>query len=225
LDFLKQFEPDVFWQQHGRKILWGVGIVLAIVLVVVWRQRQAAREETEAAMRLATAGDAASLSRIIQDYRGKEVAAQAAFRLAGLQFQQGNYPAAGEAYQSFLTQFPNHPLRESAQLGLAIVQEAEGNFEGAKTQYHQIVAEHPNGYTSVAARMGEARCAEALGQVKEARQMYEELLAMTQNSPWQAEAYLRWTVLSRSPEAAAPPPIAPQQSLTLSPPVMPSTEK
>ena len=29
--FLEQFEPNVFWQKHGRKILWGIGAVALVV--------------------------------------------------------------------------------------------------------------------------------------------------------------------------------------------------
>jgi tetratricopeptide (TPR) repeat protein len=195
--FLEQLEPDIFWEKHGRKVVSIIVAVLAVGVAAFLWQKHAAREEENAAARLAEARDAVSLQRIIQDYEGKNVAAAAMIRLADVYFRNGEYSEAVAVYQKFLTEYPRHPLVQAARLGLAAVQEAQGNLQAAKEQYLQLASSDPSGYVSLVARMGAARCAEALRQTKEARQMYEELLPAAQGSPWQSEAFIRWTVLSR----------------------------
>ena len=195
--FLEQFEPDIFWEKHGRKVVSITVAVLGLGVAAFLWQKRAAQEEENAAARLAEARDAVSLQRIIQDYPGKEVAAAAMIRLGDIYFRDGKYNEVVAVDQKFLTEYPRHPLVQAARLGLAAVQEAQGNLQAAKEQYLQLASSDPSGYVSLAARMGAARCAEALGQTKEARQMYEELLAAAQGSPWQSEAFRRWTVLSR----------------------------
>jgi TolA-binding protein len=217
VEFLQQFEPDVFWQKHSKQILTGAAIVVLIGLGVYFWQRQTAEQEEAAAAQLAAAIDPAALQRLAQDYRGKPIGAQALLRLAELEMQAGRNKEAGESFQSFLSQFPNHPMAESAQLGLAVVQESQGDFQGAKSQYQQVLLSHPSGFTAVSAKLGAARCAEALGLTKEALQAYEELRPVLRGSPWETEVSLRYMVLARSQPAlpAVPPPAPPATSLTI----------
>ena len=204
LEFLQQFEPDVFWEQHGKKIIIGVAAVVLIGLAAVYRQKVAAEQEEAAASELALAQDPAALQRIAQQYRGKPLSAQALLRLADEHVGAGHYKEAEAAFQQFLSEFPQHPVAESAQLGLAAAQEAQGNYEAARSQYQQVLSRFPNGYTLVPARLGVARCSEGLGLIKEALQGYEELRPVVQGSPWETEVFVRWTVLNRSRPAEAP---------------------
>jgi tetratricopeptide (TPR) repeat protein len=195
--FIGQFEPDLFWQEHGRKISFGIALIAVLGLAAFLWQKQTAQKAEAAATRLATAVDAISLQRFIQDYQGQDLVVSAMVRLGDLYFRDGRYAEAGAVYQKLLSSYPRHVLRDAANLGLAAVQEAQGNLEAAKTQYLQLLNANPSGYFALVARMGVARCAEFLGQTKEARQLYEEVLPLAQESQLQTEAYVRWTILSR----------------------------
>ena len=200
--FLEQFEPDLFWQAHGRKILWGIVGVLAVGVIVVQMQRQAAEREEEATVRLGQTTEPLALLQLAREYKGKEIGAQAYLRLANLQLQTGHLPETLAAYQEFLTVYPHHPLADAAQLGQAASLEAVGKLEDAKMQYAQI-ATRPNSYTVIAAKLGAARCAEALGQTKEAMQLYEELAPVVAGSQWALPVTIRLDVLARSREVVA----------------------
>ena len=213
-ELLTQLEPELFWQLHGRKIVWGVVAVLAAVVVVVQVQRQAADREVEAAERVAQTVDPGLLQPLAREYKGKNLGAQALLRLADVHSQAGRLTEAQAAYQEFLTVYPQHPLADSAQLGQAATLEAAGKFEDAKARYLQIVS-RPNSYATVAAKLGVARCAETLGQTKEARQYYEELAPAVAGTQWALPVALRLDVLARSKEAevAGVRPVAPTESL------------
>lgn len=199
VEFMNQFEPDLFWQRHGRKILWGVVVVLAVGVIAVQMQRQAAEREEEAAVRLAQATDPLTLGQLASEYKGKEIGAQACLRLANLQSQAGHLPETAAAYQEFLTVYPQHPLADAAQLGQAASLEASGKLEEAKIRYLQITT-RPSSYTVVAAKLGAARCAEALGQTKDAVQLYEELVPAVAGTQWAVPVAIRLDVLARSQE-------------------------
>ena len=201
-ELLTQLEPELFWQLHGRKIVWGVVAVLAAVVVVVQVQRQAADREVEAAERVAQTVDPGLLQPLAREYKGKNLGAQALLRLADVHSQAGRLTEAQAAYQEFLTVYPQHPLADSAQLGQAATLEAAGKLEDAKARYLQIVS-RPNSYATVAAKLGVARCAETLGQTKEARQYYEELAPAVVGTQWALPVALRLDVLARSKEAEA----------------------
>jgi len=214
IEFLQQFEPDVFWEKHGRKVIAIAVAALAVGAAVFLWQRHGIQEEENAALRLASARDAATLQGIIQDYPGKNVAADAMMRLGDVYYREGKYDEAAAVYQKFLAEYPRHPLVQSGRFGLAAVQEAKGNFHAARDQYLQLATADRGGYLFLAAGMGAARCAESLGQTKEARQMYEELFAAAQGSLWQSECARRWRVLSRDlpPEPVQPAPTQPAPS-------------
>jgi predicted negative regulator of RcsB-dependent stress response len=192
-----QFDFEVFWAEHGKKILIGVLAIVALGGIFLFRKNQADQRLEQAAARLATARDPASLEQVAREFAGTYTALEALSRLADEQYHEGKYSDAAGTFERILKEFPSHPLAESARLGLAEIQEAEGNFEAAKQLYATIVALNPTGFAVIAAKMGMGRCSEALGQSKEARQLYEEVLVGAQGSPWRQEAYLRWTVLGR----------------------------
>lgn len=205
LQFLEQFEPDVFWEKHGKKIILTVAAVVAMGLLFVYQQRQAEQAERDAARRLAQANDPATLQAIAQEFKGQPLAGQALLRLADLHSQAGRLAEAEAIYRDFISSDPQHPLVDSARLGQASVTEALGNFEAAREQYQQLVNK-PGSYAAIAGKVGVARCTEALGQIKEARQLYEELMPVVSGTAWEAQVSIRWAVLGRNIETPTPEP-------------------
>jgi len=194
----EQFEPDVFWQHHGRKILWATAAALAVGLIAYMWQQQRLQEAETASSRLVQANDAPSLQQIIQAYPDTEVAAAAMIRLADMYFREGRYPDAANVYQGFLQKDPGHFLIDAANLGLAAIQESAGNYTDARSLYSKLITTNPNGYGTMEAKLGMARCAELLGQPTEAQQIYNEVMAADQSGAWQGEAIFRWTILNRA---------------------------
>lgn len=204
VQFLQNFEPDVFWQQHGRKILWAVGALALIGIVAVYQQRQAAEREEDAAARLAQAADPGALSAVAQEFSGKPIGAQALVRMGELHYQAGRLNEAGAAYQEVVNRYPGNPLADVARLSLVAIVESQGNFEAAKTQYFQL-ANQPTSYLAVAAKIGMARCAEALGQTKEAQQLYEDLAPAVRGTSWEATVFVRRAICTRTVGPLPPP--------------------
>jgi predicted negative regulator of RcsB-dependent stress response len=190
-----QFDFEVFWADHGKKITIGALAVVVFGGILLFRQNQANQRLEQAAASLAAARDLASLEQVAREFAGTYTALEALTRLANEQYHEGKYADAAATFERILKEFPSHSLAESARLGLATIQEAQGSFDAARKSYETIVESNPTAFTITGAKLGMARCLEALGQSKEARQLYEEVGA--QGTPWRQEAYLRWTVLGR----------------------------
>ena len=202
---LEQFEPDVFWQQHGRKVTWAIAIALVLGLIAYLYQLQVAQKAESAAIRLAEAQTATDFDKIIKENLSAEISAQAMLRLADIQFREAKYTESAATYQQLLKAYPQYAFADAARLGLASVLEAQGKYDEARQQYNALASKGRT-FTSIAARIGVARCTELLGQLKEARQLYEELLPAVQGSAWQNVVYMRWTVLGRDLPKAPPAP-------------------
>ncbi|HTS18620.1 MAG TPA: tetratricopeptide repeat protein [Verrucomicrobiae bacterium] len=199
-----EFDFEVFWEKHGKQVTGVVIGIVALGLLVMYWQHQAAYQAEQAVERFAMATDAASLQAVARDFPKSPVAPEALARLAEVYYRNGRYSDAASTYQSIIRDYPGHPLGVSSKIGLAQALEAQGNIEGAKAEYMQIISGDPGSYIGKAARMGLARCMELQGQKKEARQLYEEILAGGQGTPWFEKAYLRMMVLNRDiqPEKA-----------------------
>lgn len=214
-----RFDPEAFWQEHGKKVIGGIVAVVALgVGVLMWQRNERSAVEAASA-RLASATDVTALQDVANRYLGKEPAAEALLRLADLHYAEGRFAESTATYDSFLQHYPRHFLADAVRLARATVMEAAGDLQAASTQYSQIIGSSGQQYTALAAKTGLARCAEALGRPVEARQLYEELMAAAQGSPWQAEIYLRWLVLGREQRPAAgqqtglaPPALTPEGS-------------
>lgn len=192
-----QFDFEVFWANHGKRITIAVVVIVALGFVLLYRQHQSSLQAEQAAEALARAADVSSLEQVIRSFPGSQSAAAALSRLADLYFRNGRFADAANTYQRIERDFPGHPLAESAKLGVATILEAQGNWDGAKAEYLQILNVNPNSYIVNAAKMGLARCLEIQGQKKEAAQYYQEVAVSAQNSPWFQQAYLRLLVLNR----------------------------
>ena len=192
-----QFDFEVFWANHGKRIAIAVVVIVALGFVLLYRQHQSSLQAEQAAEALAHATDVSSLEQVVRSFPGSQSAAAALSRLADLYFRNGRFADAANTYQRIERDFPGHPLAESAKLGVATILEAQGNWDGAKAEYLQILNVTPNSYIVNAAKMGLARCLEIQGQKKEAAQYYQEVAVSAQNSPWFQQAYLRLLVLNR----------------------------
>ena len=194
---LEQFEPDVFWQKHGKRIIAGTVVVLIVIVgALMWQRQQQTADEAEG-YRLAKAVDIVALEQFVSSSKSKLLMPLALVKLGDLQFRDGQYAESAASYQRVVDGYPQSPSVSGARFSLAAIMEAQGQFEAARGAYSQI-AGGSVGYGGYLARLGVARCTEALGQVKEARQLYEELLMAGQASGGQSLAMVRWAVLGRS---------------------------
>lgn len=200
---LEQFEPDVFWEKHGKQVIAGtVAVLVVIVGLLMWQRQQQAGEEQEA-LKLSQAVDIPRLEQFVNSSGSKSLVTMALMRLGDLQFREGRYAEAGATYQKLVDVYPRSLFVAGAKFSQAAIQEAQGQFEAARGLYSQI-AGATSGYASYQARLGVARCTEALGQTKEARQLYEELLMAGQMSGGQSLPMVRWAVLGRNLPAERP---------------------
>ena len=204
LSELSQFEPDLFWEKHGRKVIIITAIALLTGLMAYFWQQQREADKDKASARLAEVVDIAGLQGIAKDYPDSDVAAAALLRLSDMQFREARYPDASKTLQELLEKYPKHILADAARLGLAAVQEAVGNYEPARILYGELISASPNSYTVAPARLGAARCSELLGKVPQARQLYNEVIASDPTAAWQGEAFFRWTILGRQVPQVAP---------------------
>jgi tetratricopeptide (TPR) repeat protein len=204
-----QFEPDVFWQAHGRKIIWAlVGLVVLVVAGYYW---QSTTREAQALMaaRFADAETADALEDFIADYGNKPTGAIALLKLGSVRFDSGRFDEAEQAYKRFIQGFPQHALIPQARYALAVIAESRGQHGEASQLYQNFAQQYGTSPLMPATRVGLARCAETLGQTEQAIQLYQDAMAAasgapTQQSFWGEIASSRHAILTRDKPKVAP---------------------
>jgi tetratricopeptide (TPR) repeat protein len=176
----------------GLKIA-GVVLALALVGAAGWLWLRAAEAAGQAA--LAAAAEAvqqaeepsaspearskaiALLQAVLTQHGRSSAAAQAAYQLANLQYEAGDYKAARAAYEVALAKGATGSLRTLSAAGIGYTWEAEQNAAAALGAYEALVrALGPKQFYFEEALLDLARAQAAAGKPAEARATYERLL-------------------------------------------------
>ena len=72
-----QFDFEAFWAEYGKRITWAAAVIVAITLIVLYRQHQSSQQMELAADSLDRAQDATSLEGVARDFPTSPVAADA----------------------------------------------------------------------------------------------------------------------------------------------------
>jgi tetratricopeptide (TPR) repeat protein len=180
------------WARLGLKIA-GVGVALALVVTAGWLWLRAADASGQAA--LAGVAEAvqqadgpqatpatrqqaiAMLQTVLAEHGRSSAAPQAAYQLANLQYDAGDYKAARAAYELALAKGAEGSLRTLSASGIGYTWEAEQNHPAALTAYEAAArALGPKQFYFEEALLDLARAQAAAGRPAEARATYERLL-------------------------------------------------
>lgn len=142
-----QFVTGVFkfqeWAEENlSKVLIAGGVVLAIVVVIVFVVWQSGRSADEAFEKLGSAEvfartgqtqlAVADFQEVMNKFSSSPAAGQAAFKLANLYFQTGDFANAETAYKNYLDKYVvDEQFRKSAQRGVAAALAGQGKSQEA----------------------------------------------------------------------------------------------
>ena len=175
-------DREVFWLLHKQKILIGAAALLVVVLgyAIYLGIQTLQTQKAEKAYAMADSIDA--WRSVIRQFPGSTAAGNASLRIAMKLQDDGKYPDSDVAYESFIHDFPKHPLVVTGYLGRATNAEIENNLDKALEQYREVTTRFPNSYQAPMALFHQGRLTEAKGQLKEAQQLFERVVQRYSNS-------------------------------------------
>jgi TolA-binding protein len=152
-DPVSTFDPEIFWALHKQKIL---------------------SQKAEAAY--ATADSVEGWRAVIRQFPNAIAGGNSYLRIAVKLRNDGKYPESDSAYNSFIRQFPKHPLLVDAYMGLAANAELEKQPDKALEYYKEVTIQFGSSYQAPMALFHQGRLTEAKGQLKEAQQLFESVV-------------------------------------------------
>lgn len=183
---LIDLEPSFLEKNKGAVLVGIVAIVLVIGGVTGWNYYQDAREGNAQAA-LASAKSPKDKIAAAKEFIGTAQAAVALLQAAGAQADAQSFQEAADTYQLFLSNYPQHPLKNGALLGLAQAQEALQKTPEAIAIYQQIISGKADSY-SLVAQLNLASLYGTQKKYKEARQVLESLQQQNPQSPFASQA-------------------------------------
>lgn len=176
------------FKEHAQPVLIGVGLALAIVLGIGAYRNYKASVALRAGQMLMNAKTPEQLEQIINQYATTPSAPMAMLALAARHFDGGQYDLARFTYAQFAEKYPDHPMKEAADVNIAQCLEASGQLEQAAEAFASFAQAHPDSFMSPVASLGRARCLTQLGRFDEAKSEYEDFIAAHPKSGWAALA-------------------------------------
>jgi len=224
------FRLELFWALYKQKIIIGTIIVLVALLgggaFFGFQMIQAQK----AAAAYASADSVDAWRSAISQFPSSIAAGNSYLRIANQLQIEGKYPDSNTAYETFVHQFPKHPLVVSGYIGLASNAELEKDTTKALHYYKQITDQYGTSYEAPMALYHQGRLIKAAAQAKDqpketvlsnlqqARALFE---AVVNRYPDSIAAELAGTEASRLAEEltqGAPDPVAlPAPALSASP--------
>jgi TolA-binding protein len=176
-------DSDLFWQEHWKKLAWGLAALVVLILAVgAWKFWSASRLAAAEAL-YATAGDAASWREVVERFPGTVPAGNARVQLAESLRAGGDVAAAAAELEGFLQSQPQHPLAGAAWLTLGELRQMQGQNNGALEAYRVASSDFSTSYAAPLALLAEAKLLEQMGSPGEARAVLESVGSLHGDTP------------------------------------------
>ncbi len=193
------FRGTQVWEQHGTRILLGLGAVVLVVLLVFFVARTRAQSEERAAADLFRAemsvgqNDYATavqmLREIVDSAPGTKAARSAMLYLGDAYEGQGKPAEAVNWYRRALAKAgKDRDARVASLHGLAAALEDRGDFAQAASNYEELTKLGANDNQRGRAMLAQARCLAKAGQSKKAVEVYQAVqrLPVVDSDIWNA---------------------------------------
>jgi TolA-binding protein len=170
------FDLEIFWTLHKQKVLIGAALLIATFLgaSIYFGFQAIQKQKAEAAYAAAASVD--RWQAVIRQFPNVLAAGNSYLRIAAKLRDDGKYQESDSAYNSFIRQFPKHPLLVDGYMGLAANAELEKHPDKALEYYKEVTIQLGSSYQAPMALFHQARLTEAKGQLKEAQQLFESVV-------------------------------------------------
>jgi tetratricopeptide (TPR) repeat protein len=180
------FRGTQIWEQHGTRILLGVGALVLVVLLVFFIARTRKQAEERASADLFRAemsvgqNDYATATQMLREIvdaaPGTRAARDAMLYLGDTYMGQGKPAEAVNWYRRALAKAGRDPdAKEAGVHGLAAALEDRGDFAQAAASYEELVKLGTNDNQRGRAMLAQARCLAKAGQSQKAIAVYQAI--------------------------------------------------
>jgi TolA-binding protein len=127
----------------------------------------------------------------VQGFAESPFAAISQYKIAWVQYLQGDSAGAQQSVNAFLQQHPDSPEVGNAAFLLGLLQTAQGDYENAQQQFQRVATQYPQSNFAPEAQYRAAECLQQLGSGAAAGDAFEAFAAAQPEHPLAKDARLR----------------------------------
>jgi len=173
--------------RHRVKILFAIlagAIFFCGVLVASQLKKQKHLEASEAYTGAADKGEIAGLDAVVVNYPGSIPAGNALLSKAEIQIRQGKSEDAAKTFETFLSDYPDHPRNAQGYFALGNLYHQSGDAVKAKENYDKTIEIQADGELTPLARIRLGDLALEAGDTDLADQKYQESYTLHPGNPF-----------------------------------------
>ena len=202
---------DQFLENNQKKlVILALVIFLGVVAYVFFKEYNKMQNENAGAL-LTEAENEEQYSKVIEEYPGQTAAGTAAYKIATLRTSDDD---AIDAYNHFITTYPEHPMIPLAEFNLAQRQVNTGNIAEATVTLEALIDSENVDFIIPKAKIALGDIALVNGKKEQAEALYNEAISFNESKhAYVGEAQTKINYISASKPAvvdAPPEPIKPQ---------------
>ena len=176
----------------GAPIILGI---LAVSILFLWQRNEGSGLRTEVSQAYTAARSVEELEAVAKAYPDQPEAPLALLQAAAEHYNSRSFETALASYDSFLSLYADHPLREHAEWGLWMTQEQLGELDTALNGFRSVTDQdllYPQ------ALLAQARVLEKQSSPTEAIEIYASVQEEFADTPWaqQAKVFSQQAALS-----------------------------
>ncbi len=192
------FKTQEYVRENGQTILYGIGIVAAILIASLIFSSKSAEKEQSAVVQLTQAkleyfnnNYAAAipiLNNLISSYGGTASGHEARYYLGNSHFNNGDHAEAEKYFKEYLEDGGDEVLQASATAGIAASLEEQKNYAAAAEFYSEAARKYSEVFLAAETLYNSARCHVLAGNTEQARSVLSLLLEKYPDSSIKNEA-------------------------------------
>lgn len=171
-----EFDFQIFWLEHGKKLLLYGGLLLLALAAFggyeLWRQRTSESSATA----YAKAKTVEDFRKVAADFGGTPAGGNALLRSADLLREEGKLDESSAALRQLIEKQPEHPLISGAYLSLGVNLEMQNKLDEALSTYQKVTTSYPSSFSAPLAWLAQGRVLKTQGKKEEAQRALETVV-------------------------------------------------
>ena len=196
---------ELFLEKHWRMVVALLAALVTLIVIYFYLKQKKETTMTEANNAFTAAVTRTDFEEVVKAHPGTIAAGSALYEIANRQLAEADLEAAQASLQKFVSDYPDHKLRENALLSLGGISEKQGDLDQANGYFQQVVDAGNKSSLAPLATICQTEILVAKGELEKAKEIYESFGVNHVGSPFVEKAIERLAAVEAKIERKAAP--------------------
>ncbi|MGI9240011.1 MAG: tetratricopeptide repeat protein, partial [Verrucomicrobiales bacterium] len=196
---------ELFLEKHWRMVVTVLAVVVTAVIIFFYLKYKREDAMTQSNNAFTAAATRADFEGVVEDHPGTVAAGSALYEIADSQIAEAELDGGQATLEKFVSDYPDHKLRENALLALGGISEKQGDLDKAHDYFQQVIDAGDKTSLVPLATICQTEILVAKGELEKALEIYESFAVNNVGSPFIAKAEERLAAVEAKIDRKAAP--------------------